>query len=388
MHGGMAPANTLAIAKIKVGVRHRRDMGDLAGLSASIAENGLLHPVVVTPHRELIAGERRLKACAALGWTKVPITVVDLDEIARGERDENFVRKDFTPSEAVAIAEALTPKIKGEAKARQLAGKGVDGSGGRGHKKPSGKLPGGLTESRDKAAAFTGIAARTLAKAAAVVQALRADPDNERIQKLHADMDRTGNVHGPFKRLKVMLQSAAIRAEPPPLPNKGPYRVIIADPPWPYELRSEDPTHRATHPYPQMSIEAICAVAVASIAHEDCVLGLWTTNHHMRQAFVVLDAWGFVEKTILTWVKDRFGTGDWLRGQTEHCIIAVRGNPVVELTNQSTVLYGPLRANSQKPDEFYPFIESLCPAPRYAYLFSRDQRELWDMHGDEARHGV
>jgi N6-adenosine-specific RNA methylase IME4/ParB-like chromosome segregation protein Spo0J len=386
MHGGMAPANTLAIAKIKVGVRHRRDMGDLAGLSASIAENGLLHPIVITPHRELIAGERRLKACAALGWTKVPITVVDLDEIARGERDENFVRKDFTPSEAVAIAEALAPKIKAEAKARQAAagpstGRGAKPNGG-------GNLPQAVKgKARDKAADFTGIAARTLAKAAAVVQALRADPKNERIQKLHADMDRTGNVHGPFKRLKVMLQSAAIRAEPPPLPNKGPYRVIIADPPWPYELRSEDPTHRATHPYPQMSIEAICAVHVASIAHEDSVLGLWTTNHHMRQAFLVLDACGFVEKTILTWVKDRFGTGDWLRGQTEHCIIAVRGNPMVELTNQSTVLYGPLRANSQKPDELYPFIESLFPAPRYAYLFSRDQRERWDMHGDEAGHG-
>ncbi len=62
---------------------------------------------------------------------------------------------------------------------------------------------------------------------------------------------------------------------------------------------------------------------------------------------------------------------------------------MIELTNQSTVLYGPLRANSQKPDEFYPFVESLCPAPRYAYLFSRDDpRERWDMHGDEApKHG-
>ena len=316
MHARTPPANLLDIAKIKVGVRHRRDMGDLAGLSASIAEIGLLHPVVVTPDRKLIAGERRLKACTELGWKTIPVNVVDLDEIMRGERDENFVRKDFTPSEAVAIRDALLPKIAADAKARQLAGKGADGSGGRGKKKPSGKLPGGLTESRDKAAAFTGIAARTLDKAAAIVTALKANPHNERIQKLHADMDRTGNVHGPFKRLKVMQQSAIIRAEPPPLPNKGPYRVIVADPPWPYELRSEDPTHRATHPYPQMSIEAICAVDVASIAHEDCVLWLWITNHHIiRQAARVLDAWGFQEKTILTWGKNRFGTGDWLRGQ-------------------------------------------------------------------------
>jgi N6-adenosine-specific RNA methylase IME4 len=378
MHGRVAPANTLDIAKIKVGKRHRRDMGDLVGLSASIEENGLLHPVVVTPDRKLIAGERRLKACTALGWKKVPVTVVDLDEIVYGEHDENFVRKNFTITEAHEITVAIAPKIKAEAKARQR-------EGGRLKGEASGKLPqADKGRARDKVARYTGFGARTLDKAAAVVQALRADPGNERLQKIHADMDRTGNVHGPFKRLKVMLQSAAIRAEPPPLPNKGPYRVIVADPPWPYELRSEDPTHRATHPYPQMSIEAICAVDVASIAHEDCVLWLWITNHHiLRQGARVLDAWGFQEKTILTWGKDRFGTGDWLRGQTEHCIMAVRGNPTIELTNQSTLMLGPLRANSRKPDEFYPFIESLCPAPRYAYLFSRDERDRWDMHGDE-----
>jgi N6-adenosine-specific RNA methylase IME4 len=75
--------------------------------------------------------------------------------------------------------------------------------------------------------------------------------------------------------------------------------------------------------------------------------------------------------------------GDWLRGQTEHCIMAVRGKPTVVLTNQTTLLHGPVRAHSQKPDEFYELVESLCPAPRYAYLFSREQREGWDMHGDE-----
>jgi N6-adenosine-specific RNA methylase IME4 len=105
----------------------------------------------------------------------------------------------------------------------------------------------------------------------------------------------------------------------------------------------------------------------------------------MRLAFDVLDAWGFQDKTILTWKKDRMGTGDWLRGQTEHCIMAVRGKPIVELTNQSTSIEGPLRANSQKPVTFYDLVETLCPASGYADLFSRYQHnEKWDCHGDEA----
>jgi N6-adenosine-specific RNA methylase IME4 len=132
-----------------------------------------------------------------------------------------------------------------------------------------------------------------------------------------------------------------------------------------------------------MTLEEICAVKVGDIAHEDCVLWLWTTNAQMRDAYVVLDAWGFKDKTILTWVKDKMGLGDWLRGQTEHCIMAVRGNPIVTLTNQTTALHAPARAHSEKPEEFYRLVETFCPAPRYAYLFSRNNRDKWDCHGDE-----
>jgi N6-adenosine-specific RNA methylase IME4 len=132
-----------------------------------------------------------------------------------------------------------------------------------------------------------------------------------------------------------------------------------------------------------MSIEQICKLPVASIAATDCILWLWTTNFYMRQAYDVLEAWGFEQKTILTWAKDKMGMGDWLRGQTEHCIMAVRGKPIVTLTNQTTLLHAPMRAHSQKPEEFYALVEKLCPAPRYAELFARSVRPNWDGHGDE-----
>jgi N6-adenosine-specific RNA methylase IME4 len=109
-----------------------------------------------------------------------------------------------------------------------------------------------------------------------------------------------------------------------------------------------------------------------------------TNLHMLNGGREVLDAWGFAPVTILTWAKDKFGTGSWLRGQTEHCVLATRGKPTVQLTNQSTLLQAPVRAHSEKPDEFYDLVESLCPAPRYADLFSRYQHnERWDGHGDE-----
>ena len=56
---------TMPISAIILGNRHRRDMGDIEGLAANIADLGLLHPIVVRPDGQWIAGERRLHAAAA-----------------------------------------------------------------------------------------------------------------------------------------------------------------------------------------------------------------------------------------------------------------------------------------------------------------------------------
>jgi N6-adenosine-specific RNA methylase IME4 len=76
-------------------------------------------------------------------------------------------------------------------------------------------------------------------------------------------------------------------------------------------------------------------------------------------------------------VKNRIGTGYWLRGRTEHCIMAVKGHPIVQLTNQSTVIHAPVREHSQKPDEFYRLVETLCLG-RKIELFARETRDGWD----------
>jgi N6-adenosine-specific RNA methylase IME4 len=168
-----------------------------------------------------------------------------------------------------------------------------------------------------------------------------------------------------------------------PLPAvSGRFDVIVLDPPWQYEKRAEDVTHRGRNPYPDMSTDAICALPVGERAESDCVMWLWTTNAFMWDAKRCLDAWGFTPKTILTWAKDRMGTGDWLRGKTEHCILAVRGKPIVTLTNQTTLLEAPLREHSRKPDEFYALVEALCPGTKLE-MFAREARAGWAAWGAE-----
>jgi ParB family chromosome partitioning protein len=195
-----------AIETIKVADRHRRDLGDIDGLAASMAELGLLQEIGVQPDGLLVWGERRLRAAKRLGWTEIRVNVVDLDAVARGEFAENVHRKDFTLSEAVAIKRALEPLEKAVAKERQ---------GTRTDKHP-GKLP---TSSKgraaDNAAKATGMARRTLEKAEAIVDAAEAEP--EKYGKLLEDMDRTGRANGVYRRLQIAKQAESIRAEPPPL---------------------------------------------------------------------------------------------------------------------------------------------------------------------------
>ena len=122
-----------------------------------------------------------------------------------------------------------------------------------------------------------------------------------------------------------------IRNEPQPLPD-GPFRVIVADPPWPYAARSDDATHRARNPYPDMTLDDIRALPVAARAATECVLWLWTTNAFMRDAFTVLDAWASsTHKTILTWARIASAIRRSAARQTEHCLFASRGKPVVTL---------------------------------------------------------
>jgi ParB family chromosome partitioning protein len=63
--GGQGVEMKKAISEIVVeeGARIRKDVGDIAALEKSIANVGLLNPVVIDENNRLVAGYRRLAAC-------------------------------------------------------------------------------------------------------------------------------------------------------------------------------------------------------------------------------------------------------------------------------------------------------------------------------------
>lgn len=96
------------IDDIKIGERHRKDLGDLESFAQSIEAAELLQPIGITPENELVFGLRRLAACRdVLGWTTIPARVINVASIAHGEFIENTFRKDLAPTELVSLVEAV-----------------------------------------------------------------------------------------------------------------------------------------------------------------------------------------------------------------------------------------------------------------------------------------
>ena len=89
---------TRRISSIKIGVRHRKDLGDLERLAESLEAVGLLHPVVIDTKNRLIAGQRRLEAAKLLKWKTVPVTVVDIEAVTLGEFAENACTRTSHPA--------------------------------------------------------------------------------------------------------------------------------------------------------------------------------------------------------------------------------------------------------------------------------------------------
>lgn len=104
---GMRPDSTLLIKEIqpnKGQPRKRFKAEELAELTDSIKQNGILQPLLVRrsgDHYEIVAGERRYQAARAAGLTEVPVVIREIsdDDVFKLALIENLQRSDLTPLE-------------------------------------------------------------------------------------------------------------------------------------------------------------------------------------------------------------------------------------------------------------------------------------------------
>lgn len=187
--------------------RRKFDEKELADLAESIAENGLIQPIAVRKTKggyELIAGERRLRACKLLGRQKIEAIVYDIgdEDSAVWALIENLHRRDLSPfDEAEAMAKlVLLWKVSKEDAAKRL---GIAPSS-LSNKLRLLKLEKPVRETAEKAG-FTERHAREL---------LRLKTEEERIFAAKHIAEKQLNVPETEKYIKGLLKKKAKRSAP------------------------------------------------------------------------------------------------------------------------------------------------------------------------------
>lgn len=167
------------------------------------------------------------------------------------------------------------------------------------------------------------------------------------------------------------------------------FDLAVIDPPWHFKAGMN--ARHAGSKYALMGLDAIKAMPIRAIMARDSWVILWHTEPMARQAFEVLDAWGARYSTRGVWVKRTrrgllgFGSGFVLRGAHEPFIVAKFGRPKVVARNVRSVIEGPLREHSRKPDEAYAEFGRMVPkGADKIEVFSRETRAGWWSFGDEA----
>lgn len=207
-----------------------------------------------------------------------------------------------------------------------------------------------------------------------------------------------------------------------PLPA-GPFQVISADPPWPYDNTVSGAS--AEDHYRTMSMEDLIGMGpmVWEAASADAALFMWVTGPFMPEAVRLIGAWGFRYVTVaFVWVKvgktdvdlsatppsrevvlmperngspggprfPRYGRGNYTRPGCEYVLLGTRGSVAVPKSDVAQVLFSELPGgeHSSKPNEVAARIERMYPKASRLELFSRRERTGWTMWGDQAPEGA
>ncbi|MEZ6100719.1 MAG: MT-A70 family methyltransferase [Pirellulaceae bacterium] len=160
------------------------------------------------------------------------------------------------------------------------------------------------------------------------------------------------------------------------------FGTVYADPPWSYSNKAA--RGAADNHYSTMDLESICSEPVGLLVANNAHLHLWTTNAFLREAFDVMDAWGFQFKSCLIWIKPQLGMGNYWRVSHEFLLLGVRGNlPFADKTCRSWLLHRRTR-HSRKPFAVRELIERVSPGP-YLELYGREEhpRTQWTVYDNQ-----
>lgn len=181
------------------------------------------------------------------------------------------------------------------------------------------------------------------------------------------------------------------------------YNVIYADPPWNYDNKKTGGSmiSGAESKYNTTTLEDLKTMPVNKITADDSLCFMWVTVPLMDEGIELLKAWGFQYKTMITWEKTGIlGMGHWLRVQTEHILIGVKGEVKPFKYQEKNIYRHPICAHSAKPHFFRELIVKLSEksfdecdklemfARSREGMFSDYEYEGWDVFGNQVNNSI
>jgi len=165
------------------------------------------------------------------------------------------------------------------------------------------------------------------------------------------------------------------------------FKTILVDPPWPQGKTGK----RVTRPnqdehldYPTLTIEQITNIPVASLADDNSLLFLWTTDRFLEQAHAILRNWGFKKHCTFVWNKDTGVCPFSVQFRNEYMIMGYIGKFTLKKIGLPTNFFAKATKHSQKPEASFEVVEAISYEPRVE-LFARQHRPGWDCWGNEVK---
>lgn len=350
-------------------------------LEQSILEEGC-RDALITWNGTLLDGHNRYAICTK---HNLPFKTQEMEFGSKAEAmawmaKNQLGRRNLNNFQRAELALVYKPIFEEQAKERQRGGQG-----GVLLSPKSGKA------NTDKGlAVIAGVAHSTISQVSKVktladedtIQKLRQGDIsiNEAYKKVRAEEKKQERIEDIEQQLEAIE-----RGELPEL--EGLFDVVSIDPPWAYEERGgassaeyDASSVRGTVTYPTMTLSELEQLNLP--VKDDAVLFLWTTHAFLRDAFDLLETWGFDYKATIVWDKEKMGIGRNIRLQCEFCLLATKGSPYLNGGSVRDIIREPRREHSRKPEAFYELVETLTLGRKLDY-FAREQREGWETYGNE-----
>lgn len=215
---------------------------------------------------------------------------------------------------------------------------------------------------------------------------------NDQKEKLETNKTKITTLYSELKNKNRKL--------PNPKIPKGQYNVLEIDFPWGYQNQSIGRTGNggAKNQYPTIPPKQILQNEVPKfldIIADDAVLFMWVTTPLLNEIIQlqILEKLGFQYKTMITWrkiiPKNIFGgkgMGYWFRGETEHCLVGVKGNIKPFKCTLANIIQSTITKNSEKPLSSKELIEEATkniPNRKMFEGYARRPRKNWTGFGNQ-----